>query len=310
MDRKESKDPDHISHALKTAFDHIEDLYDGAINIDYRVMTGLKALDQMTNGFHRGDLIAVCGEPGVGKSSFALNLACSAATRYKDRASIMMFSTQSPANHLALRSVIAGARRLYSNIQWGALMQADWPRLSNSAGNLSDVNLAINDSIATIDEIVIYGRERKRDHKDTCLLILDSLDTITGENPIAYSDALVRLKQLARELGLPIIVTSAVRDKTRLRRFSNHDPLYTLMEKYADILMQIKRREVSSDAHYLNIDGVEVANSENGGKTTPGVKAVTVEKWSMEFSVLKNKNGPNGRFNLDFLPQFSRFIGI
>ncbi len=309
MDQNENKDSDHIKHALRTAFEHIEDLYVGAMKVNYRVMTGLKALDRMTNGFHRGDLIAVCGRPGVGKSAFALSLACGVATRYKNNASVMMFSTQSPAKHLALRSVIAGARGLYSNVHRGVIRDADWPKLANSAGSLTDINLSVNDSIATIDEIVIYGRERRRDHKDTCLLILDSLDQITGDNPTAYSDALVRLKQLARELGLPIIVTSSVRARTRFRRFANPDPLYALLEKYSDVLMRIERHEVLSDTHYLNKDGVEVTNGNNGDATTPGIKAVKVQKWNMDIAILKNKNGPNGSFHLAFLPQLSRFTG-
>jgi replicative DNA helicase len=294
VDQKENQDTDHIKHALKTAFEHIEDLYVGSRKINYRVMTGVNALDRITNGFHNGDLVAVCGAPGVGKSAFALSLACGSATRYKDRASVMMFSTQSTASQLAFRSIIAGARGTQSNIPQGHIKNADWPRLCFSAGHLSDLSLALNDIAATLDEIVIYGRERKREHGDTCLLILDSLDSITGEDRASYSEGLVRLKQLARELSVPIIVTSSVKPKERFRRFAAPDPLYTLLEKYSDVLMRITRRDVS----------------ENNNLKKLIVKKHTVQKWNMDVSVLKNKNGPVGDFHLDFLPQLSRFIGV
>lgn len=309
MNQEENKDSDHIKHALKSAFEHIEDLYVGSRKINYRVMTGVNALDRITNGFHNGDLVAVCGDPGVGKSAFALSLACGAATRYKDRASVMMFSTQSTASQLALRSIIAGARGMYSNIPMGHIRNADWPQISSSGGHLSDLRLALNDISSTMDEIVIYGRERKRDHKDTCLLILDSLDTITGENSTAYSEALVRLKHLARELNLPIVVTSSVKTRMRFRRFADPGPLYALLEKYSDVLMRITRQDVSSETHHVDRGGPELSDAENRDQVKPKTKKLTVQKWNINILVLKNKNGPNGNFHLDFLPQLSRFIG-
>ena len=310
MNQDENKDSDHIKHALKNAFEHIEDLYVGSRKINYRVMTGVNALDRITNGFHNGDLIAVCGGPGVGKSAFALSLACGAATRYKDRASVMMFSTQATASQLAFRSIIAGARGMYSNIPRGYIRNADWPQISSSAGYLSDLRLALNDIAATMEEIMIYGRERKRDHKDNCLLILDSLDSITVENSTAYSESLVRLKHLARELNLPIVITSSVKARKRFRRFANPDPLYVLLEKYSDVLMQITRQDVSNDTRFVDRDGLGISVEENNDQKRPRVKKLTVQKWNMDVSVLKNKNGPNGNFHLDFLPQLSRFIGV
>jgi len=272
MDTKKNEDSDHIKHTLKTAFEHIEDLYVGLRRINYRVMTGVNALDRITNGFHNGDLVAVCGDPGVGKSAFALSLACGAATRYKDRASVMMFSTQATASQLAFRSIIAGARGMYSNIPRGYIRNADWPQISSSAGYLSDLRLALNDIAATMEEIVIYSRERKRDHKDTCFLILDSLDSITGENSTAYSEALVTLKHLARELNLPIVITSSVKAGKRFRRFANPDPLYALLEKYSDVLMRITRQDVSSETYCVDRDGPEFSAAENRDQAKPRIK--------------------------------------
>jgi len=186
----------------------------------------------------------------------------------------------------------------------------DWTPLSCSAGRLSDLRLAVNDIAATLDEIVIYGRERKRDHDDTCLLILDSLEAISGEDRAAYSAGLVRLKQLARELRLPVIVTSSVKERTRFRRFAGADPFFALLEKYSDVLMRITRRDVSSETHFADRVGLEFSAAGIRDQVGPGIEKLTLQRWNMEIAVLKNKNGPNGSFKLDFLPQLSRFAGV
>lgn len=302
MDETENKDSAHIKHALKQAFEHLEDLYDGRGKLNYCVLTGLKALDNITNGFHNGDLIAISGQPGVGKSAFALSLACGAATKHNGKGSVMVFSTQSAAAQLGLRALIAGARGIYGNIPRGIIRETDWYQFCNSAGRLSDLDLAINDVSSTMEEIFIYSRERKREHWKTCLIILDSLDSIAGENQTIYSEALVKLKQLARELNLPVIVTSAACERRKMTRFTS-GPLFALLDKYADVLMVMKRLDMSSNTRFVDKKGLIVESGENAD-------AVTFDKWNMEISVRKNKNGPNGSFNLDFLPQLSRFTGV
>ena len=57
--------------------------------------TGLIDLDNLTNGFHPTQLVIIAARPAVGKTAFALNIACSAAK--STRKNIAIFSLEMPA---------------------------------------------------------------------------------------------------------------------------------------------------------------------------------------------------------------------
>ena len=56
---------------------------------DRRVMSGFPSLDKITGGFRPGTVNVIAGRPGTGKTTFALNVAYNAATKYNKRVFII-----------------------------------------------------------------------------------------------------------------------------------------------------------------------------------------------------------------------------
>src|SRR5689334_927177 len=108
------------------------------------VPTGFDKLDRMTAGMHPGDLIIVAGRPGMGKTSFALNIAVNAAAETKG--TVAIFSLEMPKEQLGLRMLCSEARVDAGRMRTGHLMREDWTQLANAAGMLAGLPMYIDDS--------------------------------------------------------------------------------------------------------------------------------------------------------------------
>ena len=86
------------------------------------VPTGFKDLDNLFNGLRGGDLIIVAARPGVGKTSFALNLAVNAA---KLNTKVAFMSLEMGANQLIQRILCTEAQLNLSNVRSGKIAGQD-----------------------------------------------------------------------------------------------------------------------------------------------------------------------------------------
>src|SRR5580700_8145559 len=107
------------------------------------VPTGFSDLDEITSGLQASDLIIVAGRPSMGKTSLVLNIAQHVGT--KTAKTVGMFSLEMSKEQLFLRLLTAEARIDAQRMRRGYLGEADWGRLSQAIGTLSEASIYIDD---------------------------------------------------------------------------------------------------------------------------------------------------------------------
>jgi replicative DNA helicase len=298
-----------MKDAIRQAFGHIENLYEGSGKRKYSVLTGLRSFDRLTNGFFTGDLITVCGRLGVGKSVFALNLACRIAKKYEKNCHVSFISTESTAAQIGFRSMMAASKSINSNIPAGFIKNTDWYKLFNLAGWMNDLPLQITDNLSTLDEILHFVKSIKAKKPTLSLVIVDSLTNIVGENVKMFSEALISLKNVAHKLRLSVISTTSLGAHDKKVGFLSENEQMFLAAKYSDLVIELIQHETSKDYPCFDPDE-ERQNVRPDDEDYHVVVAqmAILERTRTEIILRKNKNGHIGSTHMSYVPQLYRFV--
>jgi replicative DNA helicase len=254
-------------------------------------------LDQKTAGFQRGELIIVAGRPGMGKTSFALNLAENVAVEAK--LPVAIFSLEMPAIALAQRILSSRARVSQNSIKRGALTPNDFDKIFDALDVLKEANIFIAESTG-INVIDLRAKARRMAHKYGKLGLI-VIDYVQIMNAISFSsggsanrvqeiaDISRALKSLALELDVPIILLSQLNRgvESRTDKRPNLSDLREsgALEQDADIVLLLYR-----DDYYNKEDS-----------KAPGVA---------EIDISKNRSGSTGTIKLAFLHELTRFENL
>ncbi len=257
------------------------------------IETGFIELDRRTAGLHPSDLIIVAARPGLGKTSFSLNIALNVAIR--KGYSVGIFSLEMSKQQLVRRMLCSEAEVDSQKVNTGFLNKEDWSRLSRAAGALSQAKIFIDDS-ASISIAEMHSKARRLAlEKGVDLLIVDYLQLMTGsgqryENRTQEISQISRgLKALAKELNIPVLAVSQLSRAVETRRGDHRPQLSDLresgsIEQDADLVVFIYREELVNPTE------------ENAGLA--------------EMIIGKQRNGPLGSFQLAFLKQFTKFANL
>ncbi len=265
------------------------------------VPSGFTYLDNITNGFQQSDLIIVAARPSVGKTAFALNVACNAATTYQK--TVALFSLEMPSIQLATRMMAAESRVEIHKIRVGRdLSNEDWFKMDQARTALSKANVFIDDS-PTIKVNEIFAKCRKlKDEQDLDLIIVDYLQLIApsvskGDNrQLEVSEISRSLKQMARELNVPVIALSQL--SRNVEKQKERKPILSdlresgAIEQDADIVI------------FLHYDKDSEANK--GVEEMPTKDTLK----EIELIIAKHRNGATGNFMLSFKPSINLFLNI
>ncbi|TES91181.1 MAG: replicative DNA helicase [Desulfobacteraceae bacterium] len=254
------------------------------------VATGFTKIDELTAGFQKSDLVIIAGRPGMGKTSFALNIAKHAAV--DANIPVAIFSLEMSKEQLSLRMLSCDARIDSSRLRRGFISQDDWIKITDTAGVLSQAPIFIDDS-PSITALEIRAKSRRlKMEKDIGLIIIDYLQLMKGRisaerRDLEISEISRSLKALAKELDLPVVALSQLNRKLE-ERSDKRPQLADLresgaLEQDADVVAFIYRDEL------YNKD----ENNPNKGKA--------------EIIVAKQRNGPTGFAILTFLDTYTRF---
>ena len=190
------------------------------------VPSGFIDLDRITHGLNRGNLIIIAGRPGMGKTSFALNVAQHVAIR--ERKTVGVYSLEMSQQELVLRILCSEADLSFSRLRAGHLAQKEWSKIVQTVRTIRDAPLYIDDSPnPTLLEVSSKARRLKAE-KGLSLLILDYLQLMQAggkyENRNLEIAAISRgMKQLAKELEIPVIALSQL-SRNPERRGTDHRP--------------------------------------------------------------------------------------
>jgi replicative DNA helicase len=255
------------------------------------VPSGFHDLDEMTTGFHPGDLVVVAARPSMGKTSFVLNIAQHVGTHTS--MTVGFFSLEMSKEQLFMRLLTSEARIDAHRFRSGFLTEKDYTRLSHALGTLAEARVFIDDSASIgVLEMRAKARRLKAEH-GLDVLIIDYLQLMQGrgrfESRQQEVSAISRsLKGLAKELSCPIIALSQLSRAPEGR--TDHRPQLSdlresgAIEQDADVVFFIYRPEVYDKE-----------------ETRPEDEGVA------EIIIGKQRNGPIGSVKLSFLNQYTRF---
>ncbi|MER3445577.1 MAG: replicative DNA helicase [Candidatus Dadabacteria bacterium] len=247
------------------------------------VPTGFEKLDHMTSGLQPSDLIIVAARPGLGKTSFCLNIAAHAAI--ENRNPVGIFSLEMTKDQLMLRMLSSRAKVDYSKIRSGYIKDEELAKLVNAADIFRRAKIYIDDTPAIgILELRAKARRQKRE-KGLDLIIVDYLQLMRGSRKTETREREIAeisgsLKALAKELDIPVIAVSQLSRQTEAR--ANRVPQLSdlresgALEQDADVVIFIHR----ADAYEKEPD------KKNG---------------IAEIIIGKQRNGPTGVVKLAFL---------
>lgn len=184
------------------------------------VPTGFRDLDALTNGLHAGQLIIVAARPGLGKSTFALDL-CRSASVHAKMPSIF-FSLEMSRAEIAMRLLSAEANVKLQHMRTGKMSDEDMQRVVRMQGDISDAPLYIDDSPnMTLVEIRAKCRRLKQKY-GLKLIVIDYLQLMTSGKRVEsrqqeVSEFSRALKLLAKELEVPVIALSQLNRNSEQR---------------------------------------------------------------------------------------------
>jgi replicative DNA helicase len=289
--RKNAGSFHNIKDVLVRTYDNIEEMHNRVGDIT-GISTGFAELDRMTAGFQRNDLIIVGARPSVGKTAFALNIAANVATKTNENVAI--FSLEMGAEQLVMRMLCSEGNIDAQRLRTGSLTDDDWGKLTMAMGSLSNSGIFIDDTPGVrISDIRSKCRRLKQEH-GLGMILIDYLQLIlgsgrSGENRQQEVSEISRsLKQLARELQIPVIALSQLSRGVEQRQ--DKRPMMSDIRESGSI-------EQDADiVAFLYRDDYYDKESEN--------------KNIIEIIIAKQRNGPTGTVSLAFVKEYNKFVNL
>ena len=277
----------HIDPILHHTFEELDKIASKPGSVT-GVPSGLIDLDDITSGFHPGELIIVAGRPGMGKTALALSMGRNAAVM--EKTGVGMFSLEMANHQLAMRLLCAEGRVDSHLVRTGKLPKAQWKNLSIAVGNLAEAPIYLDDTPGmSVLEVRAKSRRLKAEH-DIGLIIVDYIQLMTGpkgseSRQQEISQISRSLKALAKEIEVPVLglsqLSRAVESRSDRRPQLSDLRESGAIEQDADVVIFLYRPWVYSH------------EDEDRGKT--------------EIIVAKQRNGPTGIVEATFVDRFARF---
>lgn len=234
----------------KTCKEHISSvMYSYLKELEYRIQhegeplglsTGIKDLDETLGGMRGGEVILLGARPGMGKTSFAIDLSYKIAksfTEEKERnpnnnKCVLYFSIKYSKLHWLQRFISAKSNLCHcyfpdeEEVYWwelrdfsyGTKFYEDFEKIANVGRDIEqlpiyicdDYPLTLNDIKDKIEEISCYS--------SIGFIVIDYLTLINREN-FSHDEVLQELKNIAQKLNIPIFILSQLTTDLERRKY-------------------------------------------------------------------------------------------
>ena len=289
-ENNETKGFTHIREAILANYEHIKLLKTDKAAAAGQP-TGFSDLDKVLVGMGPGDLILVGARPGMGKTSFTMNVATKVA-QYSKKA-VCVFSLEMSAEQLASRMLSSEALVDSYALRSGNLSNDDWEKLARASSMLSACEILIDDTAG----MTVTGMTAKlRRVKNLGLVVIDYLQLMQSDRRIdsrvnEVAEISRNLKLLAKDLRVPII-TCAQLSRGPESRTDKRPMLSDLrdsgaIEQDADVVMFLYR-----DEYY------DAADKKDGIQNTA------------EIIVAKNRHGSTANVKMGWFGAFTKFTSL
>ena len=292
---------------MKQDFTHVAPVVTEAVQILQKASTnttgmtgipsGFTGLDNYTSGWQRADLVIIAGRPAMGKTSFALSIAKNIAVDYNEP--IAFFSLEMDNVQLVNRLLSNICEISGKKILNGQLSQDEWQRLDRNVNKLMGAPIYIDDTPGlSVFELKTKARRLVRE-KGVKVIMIDYLQLMNasgarfGSRQEEVSTISRSLKELAKELGLPILALSQLNRTVENREgIEGKRPQLSdlresgAIEQDADMVLFVHRPE------YYRIFQDEKGNDLHG---------------KAQIIIAKHRKGSTGDVLLNFRGEFTRF---
>lgn len=288
----------HIRDVLRDeTIYRIDRLNDESTRDEYiGIPCGINALDDMITGLNKSDLIILGARPGMGKTSFALNIARHVAL--KERRTVCFFSLEMTRDQLAQRLLSAEACIASEKLRTGKIEGSEWTNLVQATEILSKAEIYLDQTPGiTVNEM----KAKLRRMKQVDLVVVDYLgimgSTKRTDNQVQIiSDITKNLKMMAKELNVPVLVAAQLNRGGEGNDKKSHRPSLSSLrdsgsiEQDADIVLFLYR-----EGYY------------DGEKNDPEQRA---DEHQAVCIVAKNRHGRIGDVPLYWDGQYTRFTSV
>ncbi|MBR2483497.1 MAG: replicative DNA helicase [Oscillospiraceae bacterium] len=285
---RSSQEMQPVSVVLSGVLDHLAELNAGGGRIP-GLSSGYESLDGKLSGLNKSDLLLLAARPGMGKTSFALNIGLNVAKQ--SGKTVAIFSLEMSADQLVTRLLSTEAVVENQRLVTGNLRETDWEKVVHAASTLSQTDIRIDDNpLLTVADM--NAKCRRLDNLG--LVVIDYLQLMTSAGGQGYSgesrqqavsDISRMLKIMAKELQVPVICLSQL-SRANEKREDKRPMLSDLresgaIEQDADIVMFIYRDDYyKEDSEKRNI---------------------------AEIIIAKNRHGETGKIEMRWMPEYTTF---
>ncbi len=274
-----------IREVMVSTYRHLGDLSGPNSEQFLGAKTGFPELDSITGGMNNSDLVLLAARPGMGKTSFALNLATNVSRR--SGRTVVIYSLEMSMEQLVSRMLSTEALVDSYKLRTGRLEPKEWGRIAQSADVLSGMNIFLSEASGiTVSQM----KAQLRRVKNLGMVVIDYLQLMDApnksDNRVQVISEITRgLKLMAKELNVPVLLLSqlnrGVESRTDKRPMLSDLRESGSIEQDADIVMFLY-----NDYYY------------NKNSTTPNVTECIVQK---------NRHGETATVNMIWDAQFTRF---
>ena len=289
---KGSREFRHVKDILKTVFQELVDRSEHKV-VDSGVRTGFSDLDRVLVQLGPADLVLVGARPGMGKTSFAMNIAVNAAKATGK--AVCIFSLEMSAEQLVNRMLSSEAMVDSHALRTGEIRPEDWQRIADATAMLAGCEILIDD---TSGITVADMKAKLRRVKNLGLVVVDYLQLMQASRNIEsrvqeVADISRNLKIMAKELSVPVVCCAQL-SRGPEQRESKKPMLSDLrdsgaIEQDADIVLFLYREE-----YYM---GTKSAKAQ-----------ANVEVNTAEVIIAKNRHGALQDVKMTWNGQFTKFI--
>jgi replicative DNA helicase len=289
------KNYDNMKNLMARAIQELQVLKDHKDGLT-GVPSGFTALDRITSGWQRSDLVIIAARPGMGKTAFVVSALRNAAVDFK--MPVAIFSLEMASIQLVNRMISAEAELEGEKIKKGQLADHEWAQLVHKTSRLSSAPIFIDDTPAlSVLELRAKCRRLKAEH-NIQLIVIDYLQLMRGDQGGNREQEIASisraLKGIAKELNVPVLALSQLSRGVETRGGDKRPQLSDLresgsIEQDADIVMFLYRPEY----YKITVD--------EDGMPTQGVGEVIVAK---------HRNGSTGTAKLKFVGKFTKFCDL
>lgn len=294
---RDSKNFVHIRDAMLNIFDRLHLLQEDKSALQ-GTKTGFSGLDAVLAGMGNSDLVLVGARPGMGKTSFALNIATNVAQATKK--TVCIFSLEMSAEQLVTRVLSSEAMVDSYSLRTGEISPESWDHLAEAASTLSGCDILIDDTTG----ITVTGMKAKlRRVENLGLVVIDYLQLMQADHRIdnrvqEVADISRNLKVMAKELNVPVICCAQLSRGPESR--TDKKPMLSdlrdsgAIEQDADVVMFLYRDEyykTDRDPNQQEANIAEVIVAKNRHGSTGNVEMGWIGKYTKFRTIVKDQDG-------------------